>query len=657
MVNEMKLIISSCCYIQKQLFVLFCLFILHSCTSTQLPEPQKCIKEGKNYCVVEGRMNQEWYLYYERGESCMKGGCFDKAIENFNFAIRKKYEDTYGPLIKYGNNMLRNYFPHREAGISYFMLGQYEKAKKELEISLSAEISSKAYYFWKLTQKKILEKQISQVSAPEIEISQIDEQGMIRTNSDPVIVSGVVHDLLPITDIEINDKKILVERIKYKLPFSQPLKLKHGKHKINVVARNLLGEKSYVQLLLNVDRNGPAIIITQIQSKKGIQGILTDESEVSQFTVNGIKVEIKKAKQVKFTIPLNFNYEHLNIVAKDCLNNKTCAFLSKEIIESKFPLMADASNIQMMHDGKSLLSVAKKNIEIEIYGFKKNNTVYKKNIYIEGGIISKYPVSSLKINDISYKYSGKIVYFSNIIELAEGINTITLTATNIHKQSVKKVISINRKIPEIYSLKQRYALEIIEADNFDQKNLYDTFDQFFIPLLKKEKRFQVLLQPLNHKSEIKHYAKLFLKKLIYETQFGTEIAIELGTGKLNIETVVSQFTSSRGDNALKELAIRLIQKLHNEYPLIQVDISGFNINKTIFFAKTTETSKLKLHWPLLIYNQKEFQNPVTGKSWGIDYYVKGDADIFEIKEQSFTGKLKKSNHPISGKHKYGVILR
>ncbi len=87
----------------------------------------------------------KWYNYYEDGLKEMEGGNWAKAIEYFKEAVKTKYQDVK-KVKTYGMHFIR-YFPHREIGICYYHLGQYDRAESELRLSLHQENSQRAHEY------------------------------------------------------------------------------------------------------------------------------------------------------------------------------------------------------------------------------------------------------------------------------------------------------------------------------------------------------------------------------------------------------------------------------------------------------------------------------------------------------------------------------
>ena len=85
---------------------------------------------------------EKFYQYYDKGEEYMLRGDWMRAIEEFKSAASLEFEDSK-KMRTYGTRFIK-YFPHREMGIAYYHLGELDKAKDELELSIAYKKSKEA---------------------------------------------------------------------------------------------------------------------------------------------------------------------------------------------------------------------------------------------------------------------------------------------------------------------------------------------------------------------------------------------------------------------------------------------------------------------------------------------------------------------------------
>jgi len=87
----------------------------------------------------------QWHVSYKNGLKAMERGDWNGARGWFADALRAKGQES--KRARAGGVMFIEYFPHREIGICYFHLGDIERAKQELSISLAQEYSARAQQF------------------------------------------------------------------------------------------------------------------------------------------------------------------------------------------------------------------------------------------------------------------------------------------------------------------------------------------------------------------------------------------------------------------------------------------------------------------------------------------------------------------------------
>ena len=93
------------------------------------------------------RAMEKFYNYYDNGLEFMVKGDWLRAIEEFKSAASLEFEDKKKKRT-YGTRFIK-YFPHREMGIAYYNLGEFETAKKELSLSFAYKKSKRAEEYLK----------------------------------------------------------------------------------------------------------------------------------------------------------------------------------------------------------------------------------------------------------------------------------------------------------------------------------------------------------------------------------------------------------------------------------------------------------------------------------------------------------------------------
>lgn len=95
----------------------------------------------------------KFYNYYDTGLEYVEKGDWERAIGELRSAISLEFEDT-DMKRTYGTRFMK-YFPHREMGIAYYNLGEFEAARKELELSLAYVESSRGEEYLDLVSRKV----------------------------------------------------------------------------------------------------------------------------------------------------------------------------------------------------------------------------------------------------------------------------------------------------------------------------------------------------------------------------------------------------------------------------------------------------------------------------------------------------------------------
>lgn len=94
-----------------------------------------------------------FYHYYNEGLRFMEQKDWIRAIGEFKSAASLEFDDAGRKRI-YGTRFIE-YFPHREMGIAHYQLGEFEMARKELELSLAYEEDDRTVEYLRRVKKGI----------------------------------------------------------------------------------------------------------------------------------------------------------------------------------------------------------------------------------------------------------------------------------------------------------------------------------------------------------------------------------------------------------------------------------------------------------------------------------------------------------------------
>ena len=95
----------------------------------------------------------KFYNYYDNGLEFMDKGDWQRAIAEFKSAASLEFEDS--KVQRADGVRPIKYFPHREMGIAFYNLSEFDNAKKELELSLAYVESPRAEEYIELVKRNV----------------------------------------------------------------------------------------------------------------------------------------------------------------------------------------------------------------------------------------------------------------------------------------------------------------------------------------------------------------------------------------------------------------------------------------------------------------------------------------------------------------------
>jgi len=123
---------------------------------------------------------ERWYNHYKNGLNLIKEEKFAQAILEFEMATEGVYEDQPKKIQTYGMHFIR-YYPHREIGIAAYHIGDYSRARYELELSIVYAPSDRAReYLDKLAGVKTQPMRESRSHIPEGMSLTIDQRREVQ---------------------------------------------------------------------------------------------------------------------------------------------------------------------------------------------------------------------------------------------------------------------------------------------------------------------------------------------------------------------------------------------------------------------------------------------------------------------------------------------
>jgi tetratricopeptide (TPR) repeat protein len=620
------------------------------------------IKDGVEYGTVRGAFRNRWWNYYERGLSFMEGEFYDEAVSDFAQAIEQRFEDQRMART-YGMHFV-DYFPHREMGLAYYLSGEYDIAKKEMDLSLEQQPSAKAQYYLDKIRTSIMERQGLEISVPRIIVDLPSDE--IWTKADPVIISGAAEDKQYISEIVLAGKSVFIEAADERIGFKEELELEQGEHIIDITARNLLGGKAEQEVIIHVDRQGPVITVEPFSSdtpaQNIIKGFVYDETGKITLSIDGVKVPIPEGEDVPFSAPIEPDAKSVTLLAKDKLGNETKAKVEIQSLSAKnqYPLLASRNFGDIISDAggyRLALSFGGKDTQgpvINIEGWTDDQTVFLDKVYMEGEVRDESDIVSLKINNSTVPCrEGQIIFFNHIVGLREGKNIIRVKAEDEEGNTTEETITILSQVPEPFKIGSRFSLTLIPSvDKGVTPGLSDRYDNLFMEELVNQRRFRLIEREYLDKILQEHKISrsdladqktaLEVGRLVaaqstlvgdfIETKRGVEIVSRLIDNETSeILAVKDVYGESKDGKALQLLAKGMAVKYNLEFPLVD----GIVVQeKGDSFLTDLGEEKIKLQRRLIVYREKEpVIHPVTGKSLGNDKEIIGYARVTQVMEE------------------------
>ena len=641
-------------YLKLAMLGIACCLLCQCATTTS---QSTYTRNGKVYGTTRGAFRNRWWNYYERGVSFADGKFFNEAAADFQEAIQQREKDQRMART-YGMHFV-DYFPHRELGIVYYETGNLVKARDELESSLKTFPSAKAYFYLDRVRKALIEQSKVQILPPALALDFKTRD--IWTRADPVVISGTARDDNYVAGVTIKGMPVFLESAKKILPFKKSLDLPQGTHIIRVAARNLPGKTTAREITIHVDREGPVLSLNRLDvhpassgKKVAVSGWIHDDAGVSALSVNGRKQSIAKGVDVPFKLEMIIRGGTLELAARDRLNNKTTASIPLNFRASGTApvLLASADPCPKNLLASNLFGGSRDSRPpvIAVKDWVDHQTVYLDNYYLEGRVSDENTIQTLTVNKVPVRVrKGCYIFFSHMLQLAEGKNILTIEATDQDGNTAQKIITIFRKIPAARSLKQRLSLSTCP---FEQKGALSSHSLAFMDNLidsfVNQKRFKVVErskldlvlreQKLNQTALFDRDTAIKLGSLIgaqsvvtgsiIETRKGIEVVSRLiDTETADILSTQDVYSEARDLMALHELARGMAVKFIRDFPLTTGQVLSVN-GRSI--ATDLGANSVKLQRRLIIFRNVPATQTAAGKPLGAENRILGYARVNQV---------------------------
>jgi TolB-like protein len=606
-----------------------------------------------------GLFRHRWWNYYQRALGAADDRNYAAARADLTAALERRDLDQRMART-YGMHFI-DYFPHRELGVLHWLEGNFEAAEMELSRSLTQEPSAKARFYLDRVRKALIRQNGATPTPPLLQLP----EGPLWTSNPRVTLKGNVHDPNYVSAIRINGQPVFLEGARESVAFDHSLSLAQGCHTIAVEAENLAGHTIARETEICIDSLGPAIVLERVESRSNgilISGVAIDMAGVTALRINGSDQEVQAKTESAFSCFLTDQTDVIHIDSRDRLGNCSHFQLSRRTLRSGVARPRLVAGLQLAglfgaQDDQPPI--------IHLQDWSKRQTVYLEKVVLSGSVRGASNVTSLTINGrTALPREGPMVFFTHIMDLEPGPNTIILEARDAAGNRQRHTLTIDRKLPKSLLLEERLRLTVFA---FEQKGRISAagfaFQDDFIHAMVRRRRFQVVER--QHLDLLLEEHKLSRNDLIdastairlgnlaaaqavvagslVETRTGIEIigrVIDSETG--DILCTVDVYGEIKTLPGLNTLAQAMALKLHREFPLVD----GLVIDKQGNVIITDLTlEKLRSQRRILIYTEHPVVHPETGRPVGSDHHVLGLARITQADEKLARARLQPDADP------------
>ena len=488
----------------------------------------------------------------------------------------------------------------------------------------------------------------------------------------PVTISGFAKDTIDISHLTINQQSFAFDDTNRKqISFERQIFLEHGHHSIEILAENIAGVKAKQSILINIDRQGPKISISDYSLKSDISGQIADESGIVQLIINGKLIPTDDTQYYTFNHFIEDPSKEIMIKGVDGVGNQTILNFTPHNNNSiASNLKASNHFSHIISDNEPTFQFNKRNLpSIFIKNIRDNAISYLEYITAKIQISNYWGIAQLTVNDQKIRnqnISAKLTAFDFPVRLKEGKNSISLRIKDKSGNMIEKKLIVFRKIPLPYQYDQRYRMIIHDFKEmywFEEESMFqliqnlfyqkaDTqpitaqlFRSNFINTMVQQKRFQVV----SRNYEKPAYASLFGNFRL--SRNGIEIVarlIDIQTSELlvNKGIVKDAYRGHLNESAFNSMVNELYEKFHNEFPLLKIDNTICSKQKISIDAIDKQ---VHMNWPVIVYHESEMAGAIGAKCT-----ILGDGFVEQITNDGFQVLSKKL---LNDQLKYKVFFR
>ncbi|MCK5051548.1 MAG: hypothetical protein KAS53_07455 [Candidatus Cloacimonetes bacterium] len=268
---------------------------------------------------------EKFYTYYDKGTKFMEKGEWERAIEELKSAISLEFEDAKRKRT-YGTRFIK-YYPHRDIGICYYYLGEFNDAMGELQLSYAYKKDKKT--------KEYINKLNYKGEPLDLEDDLIEKQAQQKEQEE-----------LARRQQEIEEQRIKEEEIARKQQEIEDEKIKLAKEK------KIKEKKELEQMEKEIARKNKELELERIKLDK----LKEKRSEVSKLPLGALTYDPSKVTQVGSRLSVAVLPFRSNDQAKDLTDSVTEKLIIQLVNLRRFRVIERSALDKIMEEQKLGLS-------------------------------------------------------------------------------------------------------------------------------------------------------------------------------------------------------------------------------------------------------------------------------------------------------------
>jgi len=607
---------------------------------------------GRFACAADdgGTFRGKWWNYYDRAADRSSRGDYAAASADLKKSLGLRDRDQLMART-YGMHFI-DYFPHRELGVILYLQGDLDKALAELETSYGQQESAKAAFYLNQVRKGLFRRQGRAFPAPEIIIDSPAPGASLAGVS--VKVSGRIISKGLVATATINNSSTGIELAREEQPFERELQLEEGDDSITVTAADLLGTTASKSVMISIDRDGPAFSLDPI-SRDGaavrLSGAVEDRTGIAVIMIAGSKIAADMNRSQRFAVSVPYSPgSKVELKTVDILGNENAAVidLDRELASrsSQKPVLLAAAGPFTLFDRQPP--------ELLLRETAEPAAVFVDRYYVEGEAHDEGGIDQISINGHQVTLArGKKVFFSKVVKLAEGANSISVEAIDRAGNRSQTSFTVRRTIPAAMQVGSRMAVTLLPFDGPAAGESARIGDSLLTGAFVDQKRFRVIdREKLLHVLREQQLSREKLTDTDQSIKLGRLIAaeaviassvredkrsLEVVTRIINTETgevmdVKDVYTEDKSLASVREQMAGLAAKIAGSFPVAAGMVISRDRKEVL--ADLGTAARIRKSMGVVFYRKgEEIRHQVSGRSLGWDTVNLGEGRFEEVQRE------------------------